>query len=128
MLDLELRSPEALGGPGGPGGLHTNPEQLFAAGYAACFHASLRLAAAAGGVDVRGSAVTAKVGFGATGAGTFGPAVEMVVEIPDVAPAVADDLVARAHQLCPYSNAIRGNVEVTLSCRSCSSARARPGS
>ena len=111
VLDLELRFPKELGGPGGP---HTNPEQLFAAGYAACFHAALKLAAGADGIDVTESAVTARVGIGPTDAGTFGLAVELLAELPGVAQPIAEAVVARAHERCPYSNAIRGNIEVTL--------------
>jgi osmotically inducible protein OsmC len=112
VLDLELRIPKELGGPGGP---HTNPEQLFATGYAACFHSALKVIAAREKVDVSESAVTAKVGIGANDQGGFGIQVDLEAELPDVERAVAEDLVAKAHQVCPYSNATRGNVEVTLS-------------
>jgi osmotically inducible protein OsmC len=112
VLDLELRIPKELGGPGGP---HTNPEQLFATGYAACFHSALKLIAAREKVNVDESAVTARVGIGANDQGGFGLQVELEAELPDVERAVAEDLVAKAHQVCPYSNATRGNIEVTLS-------------
>ena len=111
VLDLELRIPKEMGGPGGP---FTNPEQLFAVGYASCFHSALKLIAARAKVDVSESAVTAKVGIGPDGAGGFGLAVELEAELPDVERSVAEDLVAQAHQVCPYSNATRGNIDVTL--------------
>ena len=111
VLDLELRFPKALGGPGGP---HTNPEQLFAAGYAACFHAALKLVASADDIDVTESAVTARVSLGSTGTGNLGLAVELTAELPGVAQATADEIAAKAHERCPYSNATRGNIDVTL--------------
>lgn len=110
VLDLELCLPKGLGGPGDE---KTNPEQLFAAGYAACFHSALKLVAAGDKLDVSESAVTARVGIGADDKG-FGLTVELEAELPDLDQAVAEDLVRRAHEVCPYSNATRGNVEVTL--------------
>jgi Ohr subfamily peroxiredoxin len=112
VIDLELRIPKEMGGPGGA---YSNPEELFAAGYAACFHSALKLVAAKEKVDVSGSAVTARVGIGANGQGGFGLKVDLEAEMPDVERSVAEDLVAKAHQVCPYSNATRGNVEVGLS-------------
>jgi lipoyl-dependent peroxiredoxin len=112
VLDVELRIPKEMGGPGGP---FTNPEQLFATGYAACFHSALKLVAAGQKVDVGESAVTARVGIGADDQGGFGLRVELEAELPGVERAQAEALVARAHQVCPYSNATRGNIEVTLS-------------
>jgi osmotically inducible protein OsmC len=111
VLDLQLRIPKEMGGPGGP---YTNPEQLFATGYASCFHSALKAVAAKDKVDVRESAVTAKVGIGPDGKGGFGLKVDLEAELPDVERSVAEDLVAKAHQVCPYSNATRGNIEVTL--------------
>jgi Ohr subfamily peroxiredoxin len=111
VLDVELRIPTEMGGPGGP---YTNPEQLFAVGYASCFHSALKLVAARAKVDVSESAVTARVGIGSDGKGGFGLAVELEAELPDVERSQAEDLVAQAHEVCPYSNATRGNVEVTL--------------
>lgn len=111
VLDLELAIPTSMGGPGGE---KSNPEQLFAAGYSACFHSALKLVAAAEKVDVSESAVTAKVGIGANDSGGFGLQVELEAELPDLDQARAEALVARAHEVCPYSNATRGNVEVTL--------------
>jgi Ohr subfamily peroxiredoxin len=110
VLDVTLAAPKELGGPGGA----TNPEQLFAAGYAACFHSAMKLLARREKLDVSGSAVTARVGLGMTDTGGFTLAVELEAEIPDVEPAVAEKLLHDAHQVCPYSNATRGNIEVTL--------------
>lgn len=110
VLELDLVMPKELGGPGGD---KTNPEQLFAAGYSACFHSALKLVAAGDKVDVSQSAVTARVSLGADDQG-FGLQVELEAELPDLDQAVAEDLVRRAHEVCPYSRATRGNVEVTL--------------
>src|SRR5688572_11446491 len=110
LLDVTLAPPKELGGPGGA----TNPEQLFAAGYAACFHSALKLIGRRDKVNVDESAVTARVGLGMNDQGGFNLAVELEVEIPDVDESVAKDLAEKAHQVCPYSNATRGNVEVKL--------------
>ena len=112
VVDVQLVLPKGLGGPGGEA---TNPEQLFAAGYAACFHSALKLIASADKVDVSDSAITARVGIGMTDTGAFNLAVELEAELPGVDQAVAEDLVAKAHEVCPYSNATRGNIDVTLS-------------
>jgi osmotically inducible protein OsmC len=109
-LDVTLDVPKELGGPGEA----TNPEQLFAAGYASCFHSALKLIGRREKVDVSESAVTARVGLGMNDSGGFNLAVELEAELPDVERSVAEDLVAKAHTVCPYSNATRGNVEVTL--------------
>ena len=112
-LDLDLAVPAEMGGAGGA----TNPEQLFAAGFAACFHNALRRVARRAGADVDGSTVTARVGIGAAPAGglaRFALAVELDVTLPRVAQADAEQLLALAEQACPYSNAVRGNVEVVL--------------
>jgi Ohr subfamily peroxiredoxin len=110
LLELDLAVPKEMGGAGGA----TNPEQLFAAGYAACFHSALRLVAGRAKADVAGSTVTAEVGIGPNGSGGFGLTVALAVDLPAVDRAAAEELVARAHQVCPYSNAVRGNVDVTL--------------
>ena len=110
LIDLEVRTPEALGGAGGA----TNPEQLFAAGYAACFHSALRAVAQGSDADVSDSEVVADVSIGRTGDGGFRLAVGLEVTLPHVERAEAEKLVERAHQVCPYSNATRGNIEVTL--------------
>ncbi|MGH9210226.1 MAG: organic hydroperoxide resistance protein [Acidimicrobiales bacterium] len=109
-LDLDLRIPEEMGGPGGA----TNPEQLFAVGYAACFHSALKVVAQRQGLDVSGSEVSASVGIGATPEGGFGLTVELDVHAPALDHPTAEALVADAHTVCPYSNATRGNIEVTL--------------
>ena len=110
ILDVTLAVPTELGGPGGS----TNPEQLFAAGYAACFHSALKLVARREKVDVSESAITARVGLGMQDDGGFNIAVELEAELPDVDRDVAQKLVETAHTVCPYSNATRGNIDVTL--------------
>jgi lipoyl-dependent peroxiredoxin len=111
-VDVQLVVPKELGGPGGAG---TNPEQLFAAGYAGCFHSALKLVARSKKLDVSGSAVTVRVGLGSNDRGGFGLEVEIEAELPDLDRAEARALLEAAHEVCPYSNATRGNVEVTLS-------------
>jgi Ohr subfamily peroxiredoxin len=110
ILDFDVRPPAELGGPGGA----TNPEQLFAAGYAACFHSALRRVARTAKADVTDSTVTAKVGLGPLSPTAFGLAVTLDVALPAVPRDEAQRLVEQAHQVCPYSNATRGNIEVTL--------------
>jgi Ohr subfamily peroxiredoxin len=110
IIDLDVRMPQSLGGPGGA----TNPEQLFAAGYSACFHSALRLVAKGAGVDTTDSAVSATVHLGATEAGGFGIAVELDVSLPHATADEARTVVEQAHQVCPYSNATRDNIAVTL--------------
>jgi Ohr subfamily peroxiredoxin len=110
ILDVTLAVPKELGGPGGA----TNPEQLFAAGYSSCFHSALKHVGRREKVNLDESAVTARVGLGMNDAGGFNIEVELEVEMPDIERAVAEDLVAQAHQVCPYSNATRGNVDVKL--------------
>lgn len=109
ILSLNVRMPKEMGGAGGA----TNPEQLFAAGYAACFHSALRLVARQSGADVSDSEVVADVSIGDKGGG-FGLAVGLEVTLPSVAREDAQKIVEMAHQVCPYSNATRGNIEVTL--------------
>src|SRR5688500_8948591 len=110
LLDAEVRMPVELGGAGGA----TNPEQLFAAGYAACFHSALKLVAGADGVDATDSEVVADVSLGAHDNGAFGLSVALEVTIPGTDRDTAEKVVARAHEVCPYSNATRGNIEVVL--------------
>ena len=110
LLDVDVRVPEAMGGPGGA----TNPEQLFAAGYAACFHSALKLVGKGEQADLAGTEVSASVSLGALDGGGFGLAVELDVYAPNLDHDTALALVEKAHQVCPYSNATRGNVEVTL--------------
>jgi osmotically inducible protein OsmC len=109
-LDLDLRIPTEMGGPGGA----TNPEQLFAVGYAACFHSALKVVAQRTGLDVGGSEVSASVGIGVLPGGSFGLTVELDVHLPNLDRPVAETLVADAHNVCPYSNATRGNIDVVL--------------
>ena len=110
LLSVDVRIPEEMGGPGGA----TNPEQLFAAGYAACFHSALKLVAGAMKVDTTDSEVVADVSLGRDDNGAFALAVRLEVALPAASPEVAQQVIAQAHQVCPYSNATRGNVEVTL--------------
>jgi len=112
-LDLQLSVPTGMGGDDGDG---TNPEQLFAAGYAACFANAMRASATRDGAPeaVEGATVTAHVGIGALGKGRFGLAVRLDVKVPALVQPAAEELVAAAHERCPYSNATRGNVEVDL--------------
>ena len=101
-----------MGGSGGPG---TNPEQLFGVGYAACFQSALLRHAAGRKLDLRGSRITARVGIGTLESGGLGLAAALDLEAPQLTPEQGFDLMARAHQDCPYSRATRGNIEVTLS-------------
>jgi lipoyl-dependent peroxiredoxin len=112
-LDLALSMPTEMGGPGGDG---TNPEQLFAAGYAACFANAMRSVARREQreQDVDDATVTAHVDIGAIGGGRFGLAVKLEVAVPGMSPPDAEELVAKAHERCPYSNATRGNITVEL--------------
>jgi lipoyl-dependent peroxiredoxin len=110
ILDIDLRMPKELGGAGGA----ANPEMLFAAGYAACFHSALKLIAGQDRLDVTGSEVTASVGIGALDDGRFGLSVGLEVRTPNLDRPAAETLVAKAHEVCPYSNATRGNIPVTL--------------
>jgi len=111
MLAAPVRTPEELGGQGGA----TNPEQLFAAGYAACFHSALKLVAGKAKVDTTDSEVVADVSLGMLDAGGFGLTAHLEVSLPALDVATAEQVVAQAHQVCPYSNATRGNMQVTLS-------------
>jgi Ohr subfamily peroxiredoxin len=115
-LDLKLATPKELGGPGGDA---TNPEQLFAAGYSACFLSAIKYVAAQGKIQVPADAgVTASVGVGPRDDGRgFGLDVALEIALPGLERAVAEDLVSRAHVVCPYSEATRGNLNVRLSLR-----------
>jgi osmotically inducible protein OsmC len=110
ILDLDMRMPKELGGAGGA----ANPEMLFAMGYAACFHSALKLVASQGKLDVTDSEVSASVGIGASDNGGFSLTVELDVHTPHLDKAAAEALAAKAHEVCPYSNATRGNIPVTL--------------
>ncbi|RZU54278.1 Ohr subfamily peroxiredoxin [Krasilnikovia cinnamomea] len=111
VLDHSLAVPKELGGPGGE---LTNPEQLFAAGYAACFHSALKTVARTQKITLNDTAITVDVGIGPNGNGGYGLTATIEAELPGLDEATATDLLAKAHQVCPYSNATRGNVEVTI--------------
>ena len=110
-LDLDTRPPKEMGGSGDG----TNPEQLFAAGYAACFLGALHAAGKELELDTTGAEVSAEVGIGGIGNGGFGLAVELDVYAPNAPQEQRQRLAERAHEICPYSNATRGNITVTLS-------------
>jgi lipoyl-dependent peroxiredoxin len=110
VLDLSLTLPKELGGPGGD---HTNPEQLFAAGYAACFHSALKRVAGQQKIDVEGSSITAAVGLGLEDK-AFGLAVTLTGTFPNLSQEQGHEVMEAAHQVCPYSRATRGNIEVAL--------------
>ena len=109
-LDLSVQPPKALGGSGAPG---TNPEQLFAAGYAACFGSALSHVARAQKITTGPVIISANVTIGPV-AGVFGLAVELVASLPELPREQAEALVRAAHEVCPYSNATRGNIEVDV--------------
>jgi Ohr subfamily peroxiredoxin len=111
VLDLQVRMPAAFGGPGGP---YTNPEQLFAAGYAACLGSALNLVIGNANIKTDTPKVHSHVSIGKTPEGGFGLAVLLEVEIPGVAHDLAQELAEKAHQICPYSNATRGNILVEV--------------
>ena len=108
-LDLDLAPPVEMGGSGDG----TNPEQLFAAGYAACFHSALRIVARRAGVDPGESTVTADVGIGPDGE-AYGLVVTLIINIPGLEREQAREIAEAAHQVCPYSRATRGNISVEL--------------
>ena len=110
VLSLELRSPKALGGANDD---YTNPEQLFAAGYAACFDTALNLVIKQTKVITGVTTVTAHVSIGKLDTGGFIFAVTLQVNVPGVSIEQAKELADKAHQVCPYSNSTRGNIEVT---------------
>jgi lipoyl-dependent peroxiredoxin len=111
-LEARLATPKELGGPGGEG---TNPEQLFAAGYSACFLSSIKAAGHQLKQRVPSDlTVTANIGIGARSEGGFGITADLVIKLPGVDPALAQQLIETAHQICPYSNATRNNVDVHL--------------
>lgn len=111
FLDVKLATPRELGGQGGEA---TNPEQLFAAGYSACFIGALKFVASQKKQALpAATSITGKVGIGQIPGG-FGLEVQLDISLPGLEQAVADELVAAAHQVCPYSNATRGNIEVRL--------------
>ena len=110
-IDLETRMPKEAGG----NGEGTNPEQLFSAGYAACFLGALRLVARNNKIDLDdASGITAQVGFGKDPEGGFGINAHLIGYLPGLEQSAADDLMNQAHQVCPYSKATRGNIDVTV--------------
>ena len=109
---VSLTIPKEMGGPGGDG---ANPEKLFAAGYAACFLSAMKFVASQGGPKLpNDAAVTATVGIGPRSEGGFGLAIALSVAVPGVPKTEAEALVAKAHQVCPYSNATRNNIDVKI--------------
>jgi osmotically inducible protein OsmC len=111
FIDLDLHIPTEMGGPGGA----TNPEELFAAGYAACFHSAMKLVAGQQKLDVEGTQVSASIGIGPLAEGGFGLNAALVIYAPKLDRATAQSLADAAHKVCPYSNATRGNIDVTVS-------------
>ena len=111
VLDLKLTTPRELGGAGGDG---TNPEQLFAAGYSACFIGALKFVASQEKIALPAdTSIEGNVGIGQIPAG-FGIEVELKISLPGLPREQAESLVQKAHGVCPYSNATRGNIDVTL--------------
>ncbi|MFT6369838.1 MAG: Ohr subfamily peroxiredoxin [Maribacter sp.] len=111
ILDLQVRLPRAMGGANDD---YTNPEMLFAAGYSACFDSALNLVIKKGKLKTGETSVNAKISIGQIKNGGFGLAAELVVNIPEVSIEHAEELAKQAHQVCPYSNATRGNIEVKI--------------
>ncbi|RUW59730.1 organic hydroperoxide resistance protein [Mesorhizobium sp. M7A.F.Ca.US.008.03.1.1] len=113
LLSLDLAMPKELGGKGGA----TNPEQLFAAGYAACFESAMRFIAGKQKLSLQDASVTANVSLHSNAQGGFVLDVSLAAETKGLDQAAAEALVSAAHQVCPYSNAIKGNIEVALSAK-----------
>ncbi|HWK07403.1 MAG TPA: organic hydroperoxide resistance protein [Puia sp.] len=111
ILDIEVRTPASLGGPKGQ---YLNPELLFAGGYAACFDNALLNVIRAEKIQVGTTTTTAEVSLGKMENGGYTLEVTLEVEVPGLEKSAAEALVNKAHQLCPYSNATRGNIQVTL--------------
>jgi len=111
VLDLDLRIPKSMGGPGGAG---SNPEQLFAAGYAACFESALRLVARQQKKPLSDARVTAHVSLIANDAGRYGLGVELHGQVEGLSSEETRDLMQAAHEVCPYSRATHGNIDVKL--------------
>ncbi len=112
-FEVSLATPKELGGGGGPG---NNPEQLFAAGYAACFLGAMKFVAGQEKMSVPAeTTVTSTVGIGPRSEGGFGLAIALAVSLPGLEKTAAETLVHKAHEVCPYSNATRGNIDVKLS-------------
>ena len=109
QLSMDMRPPTEMGGPGGA----PNPEMLFAAGYAACYQGALAAAGRRLKIDTSASKVTVAISFGAIGEGSFGIAADMKVTVPGVDAEKVKELTEIAHTICPYSNATRGNIDIT---------------
>jgi Ohr subfamily peroxiredoxin len=113
-IDFDARHPKEMGGSGEG----TNPEQLFSAGYATCFLGALRLVARNEKIDLDdASGITARIGFGKDSDGGFGINAHLIGYLPGLEQSAADDLMAKAHEVCPYSKATRGNIDVKLSAK-----------
>lgn len=113
-IDLDTRPPKEAGGSGEG----TNPEQLFSAGYAACFLGALRLVARNDDVKLDdASGITARVSFGKDSEGGFGISAQLIGYLPGLEQSAAEELMEKAHQVCPYSKATRGNIDVTPSAK-----------
>ena len=111
-LDVKLSVPKSMGGDDGPG---TNPEQMFAAGYSACFLGAMKFVASQGSTKVPAeTTVTSTVGIGPRSEGGFGLEIALEIDLPGVDRAEAQALIEQAHQVCPYSNATRNNIDVKL--------------
>ena len=113
-INVALATPTQLGGPGGPG---TNPEQLFAAGYSACFIGAMKAVAAGEKIHLPADVsivADVAIGFMVGKPGAFSISVDMQISVPGMDRDAAEALVAKAHEVCPYSNATRGNIDVTL--------------
>ncbi|MEO3758512.1 organic hydroperoxide resistance protein [Mycobacterium sp. B14F4] len=113
-IDLDTNHPKEMGGSG----VGTNPEELFSAGYSACFLGALRLVAKNNDITLDdASAITAQVGFGKDPAGGFAINAHLIGYLPGLEQGAADDLMNKAHEVCPYSKATRGNIDVKLSAK-----------
>jgi osmotically inducible protein OsmC len=112
VLDLQVRAPKEMGGSSDA---YANPKMLFAAGYSACFDSALNLVLKKGKIKTGETTVNAKVSIGQIDNGGFGLAAALAVNVPEIPLEQAQELAAQAHKICPYSNATRGNIEVTLS-------------
>jgi osmotically inducible protein OsmC len=110
-LDVDFDVPSEMGGTGGPG---TNPEELFATGWAACFQSSMQRFATGRKLDLTGSRITSRIGIGPSESGGFGLVAQLDLDAPQLRHADAVELMERAHETCPYSRATRGNIDVTL--------------
>ena len=113
VIDVPLSIPKEMGGAGKPG--HSNPEQLFAAGYSACFEGAVRFVARQRNITINEAHVTARVGIGPRDAGGFGIKADLTLSLPGIERSVAESIAQEAHEkICPYSHATRGNVDVTI--------------